>query len=207
MDRKQKGFTLIEILVVVTIIGVLAGLVVVLIPRGQERANIAECTNNQKQLVGTLVTLGSTKFPSKYGGVNLLLFLYKAGHISYDKDKLELLFCPGDETDDFERAGGEKAFKDADIAKAGEWGLLSSYAARDQTNRECAASKSSTEQQAMIADDSEDHHNNKGFVIAYSDGSVKFREKFEDWEIDIETEVKVGEGSAVEDLQCLKTDD
>jgi len=35
----------------------------------------------------------------------------------------------------------------------------------------------------------------------------KFREKFEDWEIDIETEVKVGEGSAVEDLQCLKTDD
>ena len=38
MDRNQKGFTLIEILVVVTIIGVLAGLVVVLIPKGQFEA-------------------------------------------------------------------------------------------------------------------------------------------------------------------------
>ena len=38
MDGKQKGFTLIEILVVVTIIGVLAGLVVVLIPKGQFEA-------------------------------------------------------------------------------------------------------------------------------------------------------------------------
>lgn len=207
MDRKQKGFTLIEILVVVTIIGVLAGLVVVLIPRGTERANIVDCTNNQKQLVQTLISLSSTKFPSKYSGVNLLLYLYKKGDIASDKDNLMLLFCPGDEIDVFDRAGGEQAYKDADLDKAGEYGLLSSYAGRDQSNRECAARKGSTEQQAMIADDSEDHHNKKGFVIAYSNGSVKFREKFDEWEIDIDTEVKVGEGSAVEDLQCLKTDD
>ena len=71
MDMKQKGFTLIEILVVVTIIGVLAGLVVVLIPRGQEKANIAECTNNQKQLAQTLISLDSTKFPEKYTGVHV----------------------------------------------------------------------------------------------------------------------------------------
>ena len=207
MDRKQKGFTLIEILVVVTIIGVLAGLVVVLIPRGQEKANIAQCTNNQRQLVQTLVSLDGTKFPNKYAGVNLLLYLFRAHHIDMAEENLQLLFCPGDEMDSWERAGEMQAYKEADLMKAGEYGLLSSYAARDQTDRECAAIKASTKPQAMISDDSDDHHNKKGFVIAYSTGAVKFRQKFEDWNIDVETEVKVGEGSQVEDLKCLRTDD
>ena len=207
MDRMQKGFTLIEILVVVTIIGVLAGLVVVLIPRGQEKANIAECTNNQRQLVQTLISLDGTKFPKKYAGVNLLLYLYKARHIEMAEDNLKMLFCPGDERDDYESAGKMQAYEEADTDKVGEYGLLSSYAGRDQSDRECAAIKSSTKPQAMIADDSDDHHNKKGFVIAYSTGAVKFRQKFEDWNIEVDTEVKVGEGSQVEDLQCLKTDD
>lgn len=207
MDMKQKGFTLIEILVVVTIIGVLAGLVVVLIPRGQEKANIAECTNNQKQLAQTLISLDSTKFPDKYAGVNLLLYLFKAGHIDMAEENLQLLFCPGDEGDGWETSGKMKAYKEADINRNGEYGMMSSYAARNQTDRECKAIKSSTKPQAMICDDSEDHHNGKGFVIAYSTGAVKFRQKFEDWNIEIDTEVKVGEGSEIEDLKCLNTDD
>ncbi|MHC4407832.1 MAG: type II secretion system protein [Planctomycetota bacterium] len=108
MDMKQKGFTLIEILVVVTIIGVLAGLVVVLIPRGQEKANIAECTNNQKQLAQTLISLDSTKFPDKYAGVNLLLYLFKAGHIDMAEENLQLLFCPGDGQDEGLQGSGHQ---------------------------------------------------------------------------------------------------
>jgi prepilin-type N-terminal cleavage/methylation domain-containing protein len=207
MDLKQKGFTLIEILVVVTIIGVLAGLVVVLIPKGQEKANIAECTNNQKQLVQTLISLDGTKFPKKYAGVNLLLYLFKAKHLAMAEDNLKLLFCPGDEKDGWDNSGGLQAYEEVDLEKAGEYGLLSSYAGRFQTDRECAASKSSTTPQAMTADDSDDHHNGKGFVIGYSSGAVKYKQKFDDWNIDPDTEVKVGEGSAIEDLKCLKTDD
>lgn len=206
MDLKQKGFTLIEILVVVTIIGVLAGLVVVLIPKGQQKAQITECTNNQRQLVQTLIQLDGTKFPKKYAGVNLLLYLYKAKHLAMAEDNLKLLFCPGDGKDAWETSGGIKAFEEVDLDRAGEYGTLSSYAGRFQTDRECAAIKSDTKPQAMIADDSDDHHRD-GFVVAYSTGAVKWKHKFDDWNVDPDTEIKVGEGSEIPDLKCLKTDD
>jgi len=204
MDRTQKGFTLIEILVVVTIIGVLAGLVVVLIPKGKEKASIAECQNNVRNLSGLFAQM--KKLPT-YSGVNLLLVLHAKGDLP-DEGKLKLLFCPGDETgDSLERAGGLQAYKDVDLKKNGEYGNLSSYAGRDQLNRDCAASVSSMKTQAIISDDSEDHHNGKGFVVGYTDGSAKFRDKFDDWQIAVDTEVKVGEGSSVEELKCLRTDD
>ena len=188
-----------------TIIGVLAGLVVVLIPKGREKANIADCTNNIKQLTGLLIATKGQRFPS-YGGVNLLLFLNQNGDLP-DEAKLQLLFCPGDERDTWERSGGLPAYKAADLTKKGEYGILSSYAGRDQTDRDCAASKSTTKTQAIMADDSQDHHNDKGFVIGYNDAAAKYKEKFTDWKIQIETEVKVGEGSEIEDLKCLLTDD
>ena len=166
MHRTQKGFTLIEILVVVTIIGVLAGLVVVLIPKGREKANIADCTNNVKQITGLLIGTKGSRFPN-YGGVNLLIYLNKNGDLP-DEGKLRLLFCPGDEFDTWDRVSVQ-AYKDADLSKKGEYGELSSYAGRDQTDRACTASKSSSKTQALLADDSEDHHNNKGFVIGYND--------------------------------------
>lgn len=205
MHRTQKGFTLIEILVVVTIIGVLAGLVVVLIPKGREKANIADCTNNVKNLSGLLIQTKGPKFPS-YGGVNLLLYLYHSGELP-DENKLKLLFCPGDEIDTWDDSGGLQAYKDSVLSNKGEYGLLSSYAGRDQTDKACKASKSSAKTQALLADDSEDHHNGKGFVIGYNDSSVKYKLKFDDWKISLETEIRVGEGSEVEDLKCLRTDD
>ncbi|MEM8886178.1 MAG: type II secretion system protein [Planctomycetota bacterium] len=206
MDRKQKGFTLIEILVVVTIIGVLAGLVVVLIPKGREKANQAQCTNNIKQLCQTLISLDGTKFP-KQSGVNLMLYLFKGGHLAKSEENFQLLFCPGDEFDSWEDTGGVTAYNEASLDRQGENGELSSYAGRDQLDRACAAKKASTDSLALMADDSEDHHGGLGFVIGYTNASVQFKRKFEDWKIDVDTEVKVGEGSEIEVLQCLRTDD
>ena len=78
MDGKQRGFTLIEILVVVTIIGVLAGLVVVLIPKGQFEAQKTECMSNIRNIVG-LLEFGP-RYPEK-SGPNLILYLVKKGEI------------------------------------------------------------------------------------------------------------------------------
>ncbi len=64
MDAKQRGFTLIEILVVVTIIGVLAGLVVVLIPKSQAEAAKLDCMNNIRQMVGLIEANSATKYPN-----------------------------------------------------------------------------------------------------------------------------------------------
>ncbi|MFI5403063.1 MAG: type II secretion system protein [Planctomycetota bacterium] len=202
MNGKQKGFTLIEILVVVTIIGVLAGLVVVLIPKSQEKAQILECTSNQRNIVGMLVADDGKAWQKS--GPNIALYFVMKGDIT--GSNLKLLFCPGDaQNETLEKAGGEDGFKNLDL-KAQQYEHLTSYAGRDQANTACAVKKGTTSPEVMLCDDSEDHHNKKGFVCGYNDGSAKWLDKVDDWEMPITTEVKVGEGSPVKVLQCLRTE-
>ncbi len=53
VNRPREGFTLVELLVVIGIIGVLAGLLVPTIMIGKEKANELACKNNLKE-IGTL---------------------------------------------------------------------------------------------------------------------------------------------------------
>jgi prepilin-type N-terminal cleavage/methylation domain-containing protein len=199
MDGKHKGFTLIEILVVVTIIGVLAGLVVVLIPKGQFEAQKTECINNCRQLAGLLVP--GDKYP-EYGGPNMLLYYVIKGEISRDQDKLKILFCPGD-VSGWSNSGGTEAYKDLDLKKR-DYDHLTSYAGRDQTNRACAVRKGDTSTQVLLCDEDEAYHGKKGLVVGLNDGSAKWRDKVDYYSKSIDTEIQVGEGSAVEELTCLR---
>jgi prepilin-type N-terminal cleavage/methylation domain-containing protein len=200
MNGKQKGFTLIEILVVVTIIGVLAGLVVVLIPRSQERARILECTNNQRQVVGLMV---SEEKGWSNSGPNLLLYFVKKDLIK--KDNLKILFCPGDEGNGVKAVGGEEAYNDLKL-ESQSYGNLTSYCGRDQANAQCRVSKGSSDPSVMTCDKREEHHNKKGFVCGYNDGSAKWMDKVDDWSMDVATVVAPGDGSAAPALKCLKAE-
>jgi len=199
MNGKQKGFTLIEILVVVTIIGVLAGLVVVLIPKSQERAQILECTNNQKGFVGLLVASDSDAW--RRSGPNLILQFINKGDIV--PEQFKTLFCPGDLVEGLDKVGGADAYKNLDM-KNHEYDNLTSYAGRDQDNAKCIA-KPGQGRTIVTSDDSEEHHNKKGFVCGFTDGSVEWREK-DKWGLSLDTVVNVGEGSAVKDLECLRAE-
>lgn len=205
MDGKQKGFTLIEILVVVTIIGVLAGLVVVLIPKGQFEAQKTDCLNNCKNLAGMLEAAAAGKQYPRYSGPNLLLYFVVRGEME-GEDNLGLLFCPGDANESLEQAGGVEAYADIDLKKRGEYDALTSYAGRDQQNAACAAKTGSSKTMVLLCDDSEDHHGDKGFCVGLTGGAARWRHKFDNWELDVKTSVKVGEDSAVPELQCLRVD-
>jgi prepilin-type N-terminal cleavage/methylation domain-containing protein len=203
MNGKQKGFTLIEILVVVTIIGVLAGLVVVLIPKSQEKAQITECTNNQRNIVGMLITADDKAWG--YSGPNMLLYLAK--HEDIKGTNLRLFFCPGDPDPQqkFDKVGGEDAFKNLDL-KVQDLGHLTSYAGRDQSTMKCVVKKGNTSPEVIICDDKEDNHGKKGFVCGYNDGRVAFLDKVNDWDKDISESVAIGEASTVPALQCLRAE-
>lgn len=203
MDGKHEGFTLIEILVVVTIIGVLAGLVVVLIPRGQFEAQKVDCINNVKNITGLLQSTNPQRYPN-HSGPNLILYLVNKREL-VGKDSLKLLFCPADAKESLDGAGGVDAYKDVDLGKR-EYGGLTSYAGRDQLNSECAAKKGAAEAHVLVCDDSEDHHDGKGFVVGLTNGAVKWRDKFDDYGQRQDAPVEVGEGSPVEELVCLRAE-
>ncbi|MBU0651160.1 type II secretion system GspH family protein [bacterium] len=56
MRKNKRGFTLIEMLVVIAIIGILATMITPAIGRARERARRAKCMNNMKQ-IGYLISL------------------------------------------------------------------------------------------------------------------------------------------------------
>lgn len=64
--RTSRGFTLVELLVVITIIGALVALLLPAIGAAREAARRAQCTNNQKQLATAIATFDGAKthFPA-----------------------------------------------------------------------------------------------------------------------------------------------
>ena len=61
-NKKQEGFTLVELLVVITIIGILAGLLLPAVQQARESARRSKCENNLRQLA-----LAVHNFSTTYG--------------------------------------------------------------------------------------------------------------------------------------------
>jgi hypothetical protein len=153
--------------------------------------------NNVRELVGALETLDSARYPRR-SGPELLLHLVAKGLIG-GKDGLGAFFCPGDGDESLEQAGGVAAYAALDLERK-DHGHLTSYAAADGSKMR----KGMVPAPVLVADDSDDHHDGRGIVIGLAGGSVKWRDKFDDYALDKATELIVGEGSAIEELACLR---
>jgi len=96
VHRKRNGFTLVELLVVMAIIAILAGLLMPALSAAMERAKRAKCINNLKQL-GTAKEMYAINYKVECPWLSTLYPQYV--------DNLKLYICP---TDQYEGAKGSK---------------------------------------------------------------------------------------------------
>ena len=110
--HQRSGFTLVELLVVISIIAIIAGLVVPALLRGREEAWKAQCSNNLKQIYLAAVAYAQKKYefprdktneePLAHDSLNILL------RSRYGKNLPGSLFkCPSGEAAEPRKAEDE----------------------------------------------------------------------------------------------------
>jgi prepilin-type N-terminal cleavage/methylation domain-containing protein len=79
LDRRPRGFTLVELLVVIGIIAVLVGVLLPALTKARSAANRAQCLSNQRQLATAFNVYAYNnkgRFPYNFNGMNASLAWY-----------------------------------------------------------------------------------------------------------------------------------
>jgi prepilin-type N-terminal cleavage/methylation domain-containing protein len=177
MRNRAQGFTLIEILVVITIIASLAGAVLILVPRIQEKQRQTSCANNLRQLGGTY-TSESMEKPGLPPQVGASLWLYYRQKHFIQKGREEVLICPGDNS-------VKRPANEADQARYDDINLADppldacSYMARDFITYPLSNEAESA--QIIGCDrngsDFKTPNHRDGLNILFDDGAVQFKDR------------------------------
>jgi prepilin-type N-terminal cleavage/methylation domain-containing protein len=175
LRRGERGFTLIEILVVITIIAALIGIVAAVIPRAMEGNRKLQCANNLKNIGAMLTERSASKGLGTRGGSALLLQVYKLGMIRKGDERVFL--CPGDvqirgqNIDDQEF---KKRYDSIDLDHIDP--MIISYAGRNRKLYKILPD--AKEKQAWACDcqgdDNRTSHHKSGLNVLFDDNSVVF---------------------------------
>lgn len=216
-NRTERGFSFIEILVVMGIISVLVSMVVVIIPTIQENAAQTKSSDNVKQLstmmLARAVKKGWKTFP--YSGKNFTLapIAHKDLEASEASNRA-VFFSPNDildgntAEDEVWNSITKKSLKQG----AEDYSDCTSYAGRRNGEREYAITASDMKKGVIILadDDVGPLHHPAGFVAAYSNGRAAFVEWDEygltEPEDDRNYDPWLGENAKNDDLAALSSD-
>ncbi|MBI4878255.1 MAG: type II secretion system protein [Planctomycetes bacterium] len=206
---RSAGFTLIEILVVVTIIGALLALAVPIIQTGLDKAHVTACASNLSQIGKNMMLWvqrnRGERWPQE-SGIRFLLLLHRDGMITGKNSTVFL--CPGQDdrnwTDEDPDEGS--AYADWDDLDP----VTISYAGRDAKN--FPINKNKMDDEVIAADDNDGRGNHRFSTnYLYADGTVRtFDAKIEVRERDIDLGdldyLVVGPDSPFEPLKKLLID-
>lgn len=218
MQRRQAGFTFIEILVVMSIIVVLAGMVAVAVPWMQERGRQTESISNVKNLVTLLAGRAMDKrtWPP-YDGKGFTLSLVATNDVDIrNRNNLKTFFSPGDRRllfDTVEVARYKEVTQQALRSGGADFHELTSYAGRRNHTDEFVVTpdKESMVVPVICDDDFGNLHHPKGLVMGFTDGASRFVE----WadldmpppeEVDNDVEPFLGDDASVEELRGLASE-
>jgi prepilin-type N-terminal cleavage/methylation domain-containing protein len=170
-DRKQAGFTLVEILAVMAILGLLFTLAMPMIGKVRASGNLRKCQNNLRQIAMSLQNYvderNRQRWP-KESGVKFMLVLARDGEIR--GEAMDIFVCPGTDDvtwyDDSDAVPG-RGFEDWDNIDTS----CISYAGRD--NKTYPLNKNRLSEEIIAADDNEGFPNHEHITnFVYADSRV-----------------------------------
>jgi prepilin-type N-terminal cleavage/methylation domain-containing protein len=197
----ERGFTLVEILVVITIIAALISIVAAVIPRATAANRKIQCANNLKNIGGLLQERSVAKGLGTRGGAAMLLQTYTLGLIRKGDERT--FICPGDVVirgQNLDDPEFRKRYDHIDLSKIDP--LLISYAGRFR--KQHPLRPDSREKQGWAVDcqgdDGKTGHHQGGVNILYDDSSVVFLDT-EALGIGTDDPIVVGIDSTIPELQ------
>jgi prepilin-type N-terminal cleavage/methylation domain-containing protein len=183
-SRNQRGFSFIEILVVMSIIVVLASAVAVVIPLVLKNQKKTECVNHVRNMMDMMFSefaVGHKGWP-KYNGKNFVLALIAANAIDPENKRgLETFFCPGDSKFNLQSADVARYLeikKNKTSLKGQDYHELTSYAGRRNADDRYAIDQRVIDKGKPIICDDDDGkpHHPDGIVIGNADRSIRLEE-------------------------------
>ena len=198
----ERGFTLVEILVVITIIAALISIVAAVIPKAAAANRKVQCANNLKNIGSILQERAVSKGLGSRGGAAMLLQTYTLG-LGIRKGDEKVFLCPGDilsRGQNLDDPEFRKRYDSIDLNKVD--GQLISYAGRNRKIHPLRPDKNEKQGWAVDCqgDTGDIGHHQGGVNILYDDSSVVFLDT-EALGVGVEDVIKVGPESTIEELK------